>query len=34
VRKYCSTRGLPVPDDPEGKMALHVLALEEMLAEP
>ena len=34
VRRYCVTRGLPVPDDPEGKMALHVLALEEMLADP
>ena len=34
VRRYCVTRGLPVPDDPEEKMALHVLALEEMLAEP
>lgn len=34
VRRYCSTRGLPVPDDPEGKMTLHILAWEEMPAEP
>jgi hypothetical protein len=34
VRKYCSTRGLPVPDDPEGKMTMHVLAVEEMLLNP
>jgi hypothetical protein len=34
VRRYCSTQGLPVPDDPEGKMPLHILAVEEMLSEP
>jgi Fe-S-cluster containining protein len=34
VRRYCSTRGLPVPGDPEGKMTLHIQAVEEMLAEP
>ena len=31
VRKYCSTRGLAIPDDPEGKMTMHILAVEEML---
>ena len=34
VRKYCSTRGLPVPDDPEEKMTMHILAVEEMLSNP
>jgi Fe-S-cluster containining protein len=34
VRGYCSTRVLPVPDDPEGKMTLHLLALEVKLADP
>jgi uncharacterized protein len=34
VRKYCSTRGLPVPDDPEGKMTMHILAVEEILLNP
>jgi uncharacterized protein len=34
VRKYCSIRGLTVPDDPEGKMTMHILAVEEMLSEP
>jgi hypothetical protein len=34
VRRYCTTWGLPLPDDPEGKMPLHILAMEEMLAEP
>jgi hypothetical protein len=33
VRRYCSTRMLTVPDDPEEKMRLHVLALEEALAD-
>jgi Fe-S-cluster containining protein len=34
VQGYCSARGVTVPADPEGKMTVHIRALEEMLSEP